>query len=54
MNLLWTSKAWDDYLFWQGHEPTIADKINTLLKDVRRTPFSGVGKPEPLKGRLAG
>lgn len=54
MNLLWTPAAWDDYLHWQGHDPATVAKINLLLKDIRRTPFSGLGKPEPLKGRLAG
>ena len=54
MNLLWTPKAWDDHLPWQGRDPATADKVNALLEVIRRTPLSGLGKPEPLKGKLAG
>ncbi len=54
MKLLWTVEAWEDYVHWQADDPAIAAKINTLLKDVRRSPFQGLGKPEPLKGNLAG
>jgi len=41
--------GWDDYLHWQVEDCKILKKINTLLKDINRTPFSGLGKPEPLK-----
>lgn len=54
MNLLWTDAAWDDYLHWQESDPDVVAKIHRLLKDARRTPFDGLGKPEPLKGSLKG
>ncbi len=54
MDIVWASNAWDDYLFWQKEKPDLAEKINDLIRDIRRTPFVGLGKPEPLKGKLAG
>lgn len=54
MNLLWTPDAWDDYLYWQRQDRAVLKKINALIKDTHRTPFSGLGKPEPLKANLAG
>ncbi len=54
MRLLWSAEAWEDYARWQADHPATALKINALLKDVRRSPFQGLGKPEPLKGNLAG
>lgn len=44
--------AWEDYLYWQGQDKKILKKINSLLKEIQRTPFEGSGKPEPLKGEL--
>ena len=51
-----TSEAWEDYLYWQSTDKQTLKKINQLLKDCQRTPFEGIGKPEPLRGRrrLAG
>lgn len=51
--------AWDDYLFWQQNDKSHTDKnllrkINTLVRDIQRDPFAGIGKPEPLKHNLAG
>ncbi len=54
MRLLWTHAAWDDYLYWQEIDPAVTRRINELVKDALRTPFKGIGKPEPLKGVLAG
>ena len=54
MNIVWAPDAWDEYVEWQSRDPKIAAKINTLISDIRRSPFSGVGKPEPLKAELAG
>ncbi|WP_020177693.1 Txe/YoeB family addiction module toxin [Methylopila sp. M107] len=54
MKVVWFSSAWTDYLFWQNEDREIAAKINTLLEDVRRSPFRGLGKPEPLRERLSG
>ena len=54
MKLLWEGRAWDDYLYWQTQDKKNAKRINALLKDVQRTPFDGLGKPEPLKGNLSG
>ena len=52
--ITWTNLAWDEYLFWQKHDKKILNKINTLIKDIQRNPFQGLGKPEPLKFDLAG
>lgn len=50
----WDFDAWEDYLYWQGQDRKTLKRINQLLKDVSRNPFEGIGKPEPLKGSLAG
>jgi toxin YoeB len=49
VTLSFSSKAWADYLYWQESNPKIVERINELLKDVARSPFAGIGKPEPLK-----
>ena len=54
MRLVWTDAAWEDYLHWQASDRQILERINALLKDAARSPFRGIGKPEPLKGDLAG
>jgi len=54
MDLVWARHAWEDYVFWQESEPETATKINELLKEIRRRPFAGIGKPEPLRGDLSG
>jgi len=54
MDLVWQSNAWEDYLYWQQHDRKVLERINVLLKDTFRSPFKGIGKPEPLKGRLVG
>jgi toxin YoeB len=52
--LAWTDKAWADYVYWQTQDRRTLKRINRLLDEARRTPFSGVGKPEPLKENLSG
>lgn len=52
--LTFAESAWDDYLFWQTQDKRMLKKINSLLKEVQRTPFEGSGKPEPLKGDSSG
>ena len=54
MRLVFAEQAWEDYLYWQKEDPQKTEKINVLLKDIRRDPFKGLGKPEPLKGSLSG
>lgn len=54
MELSWQTHAWEDYLYWQTTDKKILKRINDLIKDCLRTPFSGIGKPEPLKGKYAG
>lgn len=54
MKLVWSALAWDDYLHWQAHDATTLGKINDLIKDASRSPFKGIGKPEPLRGNLKG
>ena len=54
MNLLWTEEAWEDYLYWQNADKDVLRKVNDLIKDAKRDPFKGLGKPEPLKESLKG
>ena len=54
MKLIWSEKSWEDYLYWQGHDKKVLKKINSLIKDIKREPFDGLGKPEPLRYTLAG
>jgi toxin YoeB len=52
--LAWTDAAWDDYLYWQGQDRKTLKRINLLIHDAKKTPFEGVGKPEPLRENLSG
>ncbi len=54
MKLIFSEVAWEDYLFWQETDRSILSRVNELIKDMRRTPFTGIGKPEPLIGDLKG
>lgn len=54
MQLLWEDRAWDDYLYWQKQDKKTLKRINTLINDIKRNPFDGIGKPEPLKENLSG
>lgn len=49
-----TADGWEDYLYWQSQDKQILKKVNQLLKDCQRDPFSGIGKPEPLRHELSG
>jgi toxin YoeB len=53
-DLTFTPTAWGEYSEWQRQDKKIAKKINELIKDIQRSPFEGLGKPEPLKENLAG
>lgn len=53
-NLSFLPDAWNEYLFWQTQDRKTLKRINALLKDIMRSPFDGIGKPEPLKGDLSG
>jgi toxin YoeB len=50
----WHPQAWEDYLYWQQEDKRILKRINALIKDIQRSPFEGIGKPEPLKYEWAG
>ncbi|MFV0341468.1 MAG: Txe/YoeB family addiction module toxin [Anaerocolumna sp.] len=54
MKLIWFDEAWDDYVYWQTQDKKTLKKINSLIKEITRTPFEGTGKPEPLKHQLQG
>jgi len=54
VNLLWTEEAWEDYLYWQNADKDVLRKVNDHIKDAKRDPFKGLGKPEPLKESLKG
>lgn len=52
--LIWSLAAWEDYQYWQGQDRKTLKRINVLLQDMLRNPFSGIGKPEPLRENLSG
>ena len=52
--LAWTKEAWKDYLYWQNQDKKTLKRINKIITDTQRTPFEGIGKPEPLKENLSG
>ncbi|MGP2553259.1 MULTISPECIES: Txe/YoeB family addiction module toxin [Mucilaginibacter] len=54
MKIIFQNPAWEDYLYWQTTDKSILKKINSLIKEIERTPYEGSGKPEPLKHNLAG
>ncbi len=54
MRLIWSDKSWEEYLSWQSTDKKVLKKINSLIKDIKRDPFEGIGKPEPLKYELQG
>jgi toxin YoeB len=54
MDIYWDQSAWDDYLYWMGTDRKILSKINSLIKECQRTPFTGIGNPEALKQNLNG
>ncbi len=54
MTLFFTEKAWEDYLYWQKNDKSVLRKLNSIIKEIKRAPFKGLGKPEPLKFDLSG
>ena len=54
MKLTFSSKAWANYFYWQKTDQSMITRINRLIKDIQREPYTGIGKPEPLKHSLAG
>jgi len=54
VKLIFSDEAWDDHLYWQKQDRKMVERINKLIQEVKREPFSGLGKPEPLKHALSG
>jgi len=54
VNLQFSDHAWDDYLYWQHTDKKLVKRINQLIQEIKRDPFNGIGKPEPLRHALAG
>lgn len=54
MILLFTDESWEDYLYWQKTDKKMLKRINELIKDIKRHPFEGIGKPEALKYKYQG
>jgi toxin YoeB len=54
MKYCFVDESWEDYLYWEKTDIKIINKINELLKSISRTPYSGLGKPEPLKNKYKG
>ncbi|HWJ94022.1 MAG TPA: Txe/YoeB family addiction module toxin [Telluria sp.] len=53
-SLRFTDDAWNSYVYWQTQDKKTLKRINELIRDAQRDPFSGIGKPEPLKYALSG
>jgi toxin YoeB len=54
MKIQFSENAWEDYLYWQKTDKAMVKRINGLIHDIQRSPFDGIGKPEPLKHALSG
>jgi len=54
MILSWAEKGWEDYLYWQSTDKKIVQRINRLIKEIKRNPFEGMGDPEPLRHNWSG
>lgn len=54
MKITFAAQAWEEYLYWQSTDSAMVARINDLLKAIQRTPFEGLGKPEPLRHALKG
>ena len=54
MKIIWFEEAWDDYVDWQSQDKKTIKRINQLIQDTQRNGYSGIGKPEPLKGEFSG
>ena len=54
MRLIFSERAWEDYLYWQEIDRRLVTRINQLIRDIQREPFSGLGKPEPLRHAFQG
>ena len=54
MKLIFSDHAWDDYIYWKKTDKKTLSRINTLIKETKRNPFEGIGKPELLKHALSG
>jgi toxin YoeB len=54
MNIEFTTNGWEDYLFWYKNDHAVLDKVNHLIQEITRDPIKGIGKPEALRGNLAG
>lgn len=54
MTLIFAEQAWEDYLYWQKTDKKLLERIKTLIREITRSLFEGIGKPEPLKNALSG
>lgn len=54
MRLIFSEVSWSQYLFWQDNDEAMVERINELIKDTKRHPFTGLGKPQPLRNDMAG
>lgn len=54
MTIIFADHAWEEYLYWQRTDPKVLKRINALIKEIQRTPYEGIGKPEPLKYNFSG
>lgn len=54
MRIIFSEHAWEEYLYWQSTDRKVLQRINSLIREIQRSPFEGIGKPEPLKHALSG
>ncbi|HEX5776757.1 MAG TPA: Txe/YoeB family addiction module toxin [Caulobacteraceae bacterium] len=54
MRISFSSRSWNEYVYWQKADQGVLERLNALIKECSRHPFTGIGKPEPLKGEMRG
>ncbi len=54
MNVIFTPQSWEDYQHWIANDEKLLKRVNELIKDIQRSPYKGIGKPEPLRQNLSG
>lgn len=54
MKLKWADEAWEDYLWWRKHNQRLYERVNNLIEEIKKAPFRGIGKPEPLRHEWSG
>jgi toxin YoeB len=54
VKVIFSARGWSEYLHWSRNDARIQERVNEIIEDIRRHPFTCLGKPEPLRGSLHG